>query len=163
MLRVISEVRPAWVIGENVAGITSMELNTLSSKVESKTLDRHPECDYFNYVLSREANMLLDGICEDLEQIGYEVQPLVIPACGIDARHKSIAKIDDAAIGGDIDIDVGAMNLESMIALAKIDMGHAVVVRGVLVRDDDTGNIDASQPQGFLVVAQVLQCNGPGA
>jgi DNA (cytosine-5)-methyltransferase 1 len=88
MLRVISEVRPTWVIGENVAGIVSMELSTLSSQVESKTLDRHPESDHFNNVLSREANMLLNGICEDLEQIGYEVQPLVIPACGIDARHR---------------------------------------------------------------------------
>jgi DNA (cytosine-5)-methyltransferase 1 len=88
MLRVISEVRPTWVIGENVAGIVSMELSTLSSQVESKTLTRHPESDYVAHISSREANMLLNGICEDLEQIGYEVQPLVIPACGVDAKHR---------------------------------------------------------------------------
>jgi DNA (cytosine-5)-methyltransferase 1 len=55
MLRVISEIRPAWVIGENVAGIV---------------------------------NMALDQVCTDLENEGYEVQPFIIPACGVDAPHR---------------------------------------------------------------------------
>ena len=35
MLRVISELRPAWVVGENVAGIVSMALDTVLSDLES--------------------------------------------------------------------------------------------------------------------------------
>ena len=55
MLRVISELRPTWVIGENVAGIV---------------------------------NMALDQVCADLENEGYTVQALIIPACAVDAPHR---------------------------------------------------------------------------
>ena len=55
MLRVIREIRPTWVIGENVAGIINMEL---------------------------------DAVLADLEGAGYEVQPFLIPACGVDAPHR---------------------------------------------------------------------------
>ena len=55
MLRVISEARPAWVIGENVAGIVNMEL---------------------------------EQVCFDLEAEGYEVQPVIIPACAVNAPHR---------------------------------------------------------------------------
>jgi DNA (cytosine-5)-methyltransferase 1 len=36
MLRVIREVRPRWVIGENVAGIINMELDTVLSQLEDE-------------------------------------------------------------------------------------------------------------------------------
>lgn len=55
MLRVISELRPAWVVGENVAGIV---------------------------------NMALDQVYADLENEGYTVQALIIPACAVDAPHR---------------------------------------------------------------------------
>ena len=55
MLRVISELRPAWVVGENVAGIV---------------------------------NMALDQVYTDLENEGYTVQSLIIPACAVDAPHR---------------------------------------------------------------------------
>jgi len=55
MLRVIQEARPAWIIGENVAGIV---------------------------------NLALDQVCADLESQGYEVEPIIIPACGVDAPHR---------------------------------------------------------------------------
>lgn len=55
MLRVIRESQPSWVLGENVSGIVSMEL---------------------------------DQICADLEAEGYEVQPLLVPACAADAPHE---------------------------------------------------------------------------
>ena len=35
MLRVIQEIRPAWVVGENVAGIVNMALDTVLSDLES--------------------------------------------------------------------------------------------------------------------------------
>lgn len=55
MLRVISEVRPDWVVGENVPGII---------------------------------NMALEQVCADLEGLGYEVWPVIIPACAKNAPHK---------------------------------------------------------------------------
>lgn len=55
MLRVISEMRPRWVIGENVAGFI---------------------------------NMGLDVAFADLEAEGYEVEAIVLPACGVNAPHQ---------------------------------------------------------------------------
>ena len=55
MLRVIRELRPSWVLGENVPGIV---------------------------------NLALDTVLTDLESVGYEAQPFIIPACGVDAPHK---------------------------------------------------------------------------
>jgi DNA (cytosine-5)-methyltransferase 1 len=55
MLRVIQEAKPAWIIGENVAGIV---------------------------------NLALDQVCADLEGQGYEVEPIIIPACAVDAPHR---------------------------------------------------------------------------
>ena len=55
MFRVIQQIRPAWVLGENVAGFVTMEL---------------------------------DNCISDLEREGYAVQPLIIPACAVDARHR---------------------------------------------------------------------------
>jgi len=55
MLRVIQEARPAWIIGENVAGIV---------------------------------NLALDQVCADLEGQGYEVEPIIVPACAVDAPHR---------------------------------------------------------------------------
>ena len=55
MLRVIREARPTWIIGENVAGIV---------------------------------NLALDTVCADLEGEGYEVEPIIVPACAVDAPHR---------------------------------------------------------------------------
>jgi len=59
MLRIIKDVRPSWVIGENVAGIKSME--------NGKTLDR---------------------ILTDLEDIGYNTETFLIPACSVGTWHR---------------------------------------------------------------------------
>lgn len=54
MRRVVEEIRPAWVIGENSPGI-----------------DR----------------LALEEVLSDMESIGYEVAPLEIPACAVDADN----------------------------------------------------------------------------
>ena len=33
-------------------------------------------------------NLALDQVCADLEGQGYEVEPIIIPACGVDAQHR---------------------------------------------------------------------------
>ena len=58
-LRIIREIQPAYVVGENVAGLISME--------DGKTLD---------------------GIFTDLESEGYQVESFIIPACGVGAWHR---------------------------------------------------------------------------
>lgn len=55
MFRIIKEIKPSWVIGENVTGII---------------------------------NMALEQVCVDLEAEGYDVQPLIIPACAVNAPHR---------------------------------------------------------------------------
>ena len=59
MLRCIKEVKPKWVIGENVRGLVSWN-----------------------------GGMVFNEVCDDLEREGYEVQPFLIPASGVGARHQ---------------------------------------------------------------------------
>lgn len=64
MLRVIREVSPTFVVGENVRGL----LNWSGP--------------------NGEPNMVFNEVCSDLEAEGYEVAPLVLPACGKNAPHR---------------------------------------------------------------------------
>lgn len=59
MLRVIREVRPRWVVGENVHGLVSWD-----------------------------GGLVLDTVCADLENEGYEILPIVLPAASVNAPHK---------------------------------------------------------------------------
>lgn len=59
MFAVIQNVRPDWVIAENVRGLVTWN-----------------------------RGVVLETVCADLESEGYEVQPLVIPACAIGAPHR---------------------------------------------------------------------------
>lgn len=88
MLRVIGEIRPTWVVGENVAGLTSMAEPHGKPRVESRTVARYEDEDHYQAVLLQQEDMLLNGILEDLSAIGYDVRTFVIPACGVDAQHQ---------------------------------------------------------------------------
>jgi len=59
MLRVVREVCPTWVIAENVGGL-----------------------------FTQEQGMVFGQVLSDLENEGYEVQPFIIPACGVNAPHR---------------------------------------------------------------------------
>jgi len=59
MLRAIQEIKPKFVIAENVFGITNID-----------------------------GGLVFEQVCFDLEAEGYEVQPFIIPACGKNAPHK---------------------------------------------------------------------------
>ena len=59
MLRVIREFRPRWIIGENVAGLLTIE-----------------------------QGVVFEQVCADLEAEGYEVQSFVIPAVAVNAPHR---------------------------------------------------------------------------
>jgi DNA (cytosine-5)-methyltransferase 1 len=96
MLRVIREIQPTWVVGENVAGITSM--------VESgKTVKMGDSDDLFekNIIYRKEQQFTIERICKDFEHEGYSIQPVIIPACAVGAPHRRdrvwfVALCDDA-------------------------------------------------------------------
>jgi len=59
MLRAIREVRPRWVVGENVYGLVSWN-----------------------------DGLVLDTVCNDLENEGYKILPVILPAASTGAEHK---------------------------------------------------------------------------
>lgn len=86
MCRVISEIRPAWVIGENVAGLVSMVEPVGEPELVGAALDfgEGEEIRVYDQV----EQYTLGRIIQDLENLGYAVQPLVIPAAGVGAPHR---------------------------------------------------------------------------
>ena len=86
MLRVIDEVRPTWVVGENVAGITTMvEGGVLTPMGNDTTL--FGEGDGLHRYELRQS-FTIERICRDLEGLGYSVQPVLIPAAAVGAPHR---------------------------------------------------------------------------
>lgn len=59
MLRTITEIRPRWIVGENVRGLTNWN-----------------------------GGMVFDEVQIDLEAEGYEVLPFLLPACSVGAPHR---------------------------------------------------------------------------
>jgi len=59
MLRAIREIQPRFVVGENVAGLLSWNEGVVFNEVQT-----------------------------DLETEGYEVQPVLLPACAVNAPHR---------------------------------------------------------------------------
>ena len=59
MLRCIREVSPSWIVGENVRGLTNWN-----------------------------GGLVFDEVQADLEAIGYEVTPFLLPACAVNAPHR---------------------------------------------------------------------------
>ena len=59
MFRVIKEIKPTFIIAENVRGIINIQ-----------------------------DGMVFETVCSDLESEGFEIQPFIIPAAGVGAPHK---------------------------------------------------------------------------
>ena len=59
MLRAIHEIEPTYIVGENVRGLTNWN-----------------------------GGVVFEEVCVDLENCGYEVQPILLPACSIGAPHR---------------------------------------------------------------------------
>lgn len=84
MLRAIREIRPSWIIGENVGGIISMVQPGCETEVEHQAA-LFEETDKETIL---EQEYVVETVCRDLEQEGYSVQPIVIPACAVGAPHR---------------------------------------------------------------------------
>jgi DNA (cytosine-5)-methyltransferase 1 len=59
MLRAIQQIQPTYVVAENVRGLLTID-----------------------------DGMVFEQVCADLEAEGYEVQPLLLPAAGVNAPHR---------------------------------------------------------------------------
>ena len=83
VVRAVREIRPAWVVGENVAGILTMVQPGEEVEVGSGSalFDE-------NHLYRTEQQYVLETVCQDLEREGYSVQPFVIPACAVGAPHR---------------------------------------------------------------------------
>ena len=86
MLRVIGEVRPTWVIGENVAGITTMVEQCRITEMGSQASLFEEDNGVHRY--NAEYTFTIERVCSDLESMGYSVQPMLIPACAVGAPHR---------------------------------------------------------------------------
>ena len=86
MFRCIDQIRPDWVVAENVAGILTMvEQGEVSEVASAPAL-----FDTFDRVRRYQLRetFTLQRICDDLEGHGYAVQPVLVPACGVGAPHR---------------------------------------------------------------------------
>lgn len=83
MLRAIREIQPAWVVGENVAGILTMVQPGKEVEVGNGFALFNE-----NHLYRTEQQYVIETVCQDLEHEGYAVQPFVIPACGVGAPHR---------------------------------------------------------------------------
>ena len=59
MLRAIGEIDPRWIVGENVRGLVNWS-----------------------------DGLVFEQVCVDLENKAYEVQPFLLPSCGVNAPHR---------------------------------------------------------------------------
>lgn len=84
VFRVIREIRPAWFVGENVAGIR----NVVFSGEEIEMGGFTDICGESYKFTEKHERFVLDRICEDIETIGYSVQTVIIPACAVGAPHR---------------------------------------------------------------------------
>ena len=86
MFRCIDQIRPDWVVAENVAGILTMVEQGEVSEVASAPALFDSFDDVRRYQLRE--TFTLQRICDDLEGHGYAVQPVLVPACGVGAPHR---------------------------------------------------------------------------
>lgn len=85
MLRAVREIRPAWVVGENVAGILTMVQPGEEVEVGGEA-SLFGEGDIKRTQTWQE--YVVETVCRDLEREGYSVRPFVIPACAVGAPHR---------------------------------------------------------------------------
>jgi DNA (cytosine-5)-methyltransferase 1 len=115
MLRAIQEIKPTWVIAENVFGIVNID-----------------------------GGLVFEQVCLDLENEGYEVQPFIIPAAAKNAPHRRdrvwfIAKNTNRIGLDDGKIDTGRRRnreFESTSSKWKIDktFGNATNTESICIQ-----------------------------
>ena len=120
MLRVIEEVRPSWVVGENVAGLATMVEGGVYTDLGCEG-SLFGETDALHQYLLRE-RFTIERISGELEHAGYSVQPVLIPAAAVGAPHRRdrifiiahAADTNDGGPGREAGADAGAGRKERL-------------------------------------------------
>jgi len=113
MLRVIRECRPRYVVGENVKGLVGWS-----------------------------DGMVFEEVCVDLENLGYSVQPYLIPACAKNAPHRRM-RVWFVAHNHD-----GDGQKERLQAGRKVDVYSLDRIGNAPDTDSSTGKIEPISRQG---------------
>lgn len=127
MLRVVSELRPTWVVGENVAGILTMEQPGAVSGVEGRNVSILQDQILYEATWSRQKNLLLPQLLGSLEGIGYSVQVFVFPACAVGAPHRRdrvfiVANRDNRLCqSADREVQAGRLAVDC----SRVDVAHS--------------------------------------
>ena len=109
MHKCINQIKPDWVVCENVAGITTMVEQGEVSEMESTGNLFATDNVLRRYRLQE--TFTLERICNDIEADGYEVQAVLIPACSVGAPHRRDRVF---IIGRRIDADTADARTESL-------------------------------------------------
>ena len=128
MLRVIREVQPASVVGENVYGLLSLE-----------------------------RGLVFEQVCADLENEGYQVQPVILPACAVNAPHRrdrvwivAHAAIDDDR-GRQRQIHQAHGGQNGQMLSAPVGAGEGLCGEGVTTNTNGTGiSVNKSRIDGHV-------------
>ena len=86
MFKAIDQIRPTWIVAENVAGITTMVEQGEVSEMGGQASIFEEVDGLHRYRLAE--TFTLQRICDDLESHGYAVQPVLVPACAVGAPHR---------------------------------------------------------------------------
>lgn len=124
MFRVIQNIKPDWVIAENVRGLVTWS-----------------------------EGMVLEQVCVDLESEDYEVQPFIIPAVAVNAPHRRdriwiIAHTDDKRSragfreiqGEDVEVPKRNDNTKPCYSDWRRDWRRAKDLQKRQINPDDTAN-----------------------
>ena len=139
VVRVIREVRPTWVVGENVAGILTMVQPGEETEMGGQT-NIFGEVDRKRILLRQE--YVVETICGDLEREGYTIQPFIIPACAVGAPHRRyrvwfVANRDSVRFGR-------RQNKQESISWSKSKANYSVSRQNGVIADTD-GNRHSSR------------------
>ncbi len=127
MATLVEELRPTWLIGENVRGFVSQPMG-------------------------------LERSLSDLESLGYEAVPFVIPACAVDAPHRRdrvwIVANSDNAIGRR-----GKERRQGWYGRSELHGAERLVAHAA----DDRSGRRQQQPQGSEGARHVADACGAGS
>lgn len=151
MLRAIDEIRPTWVVGENVAGIATMveggriyDLGCVNTLFDTSN-------DIRRYRF--EQSFTIERVCKELEEIGYSVQPILVPAACVNAPHRRerifiVANADGCNDCGKPGKDAGTCEKERLQEWNKIWQSGKPnnVSAGIFTSSSDTNGAGRKEP-----------------
>lgn len=122
MLRVISEIKPTYIVGENVYGLTNWS-----------------------------EGLVFEEVCAELEGIGYEVQPILLPASGIGAPHHRMRVWFVAYANGNESQSNAGANAKETSNLRREDEGD---VLGEFCGDGDAADTNCGRLEGATEIGR---------